>query len=298
MKCQICGKDAVISTFNGSFCREHFIENFENNVLSTIERYKLIEAGEKIAIANSGGKDSLSLLLILSKYFKKNHLVSITVNEGIAGYRDKTIEKARYYSEKFGVEFKVYSYEDLIGSTMDEVVKQIKAIPCSICGTLRRYLLNLAALNEGADKLATAHNLDDEVESIVMNMIQNNFESFLRLGPISGIIRDKGFVVKIKPLIFISEKETALYAMLNGLETVNERCPYADIGLRSLVSTEIKRLESNHPGAKKSIIENTIKFKENFSDLSVKPLKHCKICGAPSSEDICEVCKIKALIGK
>ena len=113
MECEICGSEAVISTNNGTLCADHFKQRFEEIALSTIKKYKLIEKGEKIAVANSGGKDSLSLLYILSKYFKKsNEIVSITIDEGIKGYRDKTIEIMKDYCNRYGVEYKVYSYKD------------------------------------------------------------------------------------------------------------------------------------------------------------------------------------------
>ena len=299
MRCQIGGEEAIISTSNGTFCREHFLVHFEKEALNTIKRFNLIEKGEKIAVANSGGKDSLSLLFFLSKYFKKsNEIISITIDEGIAGYRDKTIETMEKYTKMLGIKYKIYSYKDFSGMTLDEITKRTDSIPCSICGTFRRYLLNYAAMENKADKLATAHNMDDEAESIIMNLIQNNFDNLIRSGPISGVVKDEGFVTKIKPFIFLSEKETMLYSILNGILALHTPCPYAEFGIRNQVSKEIKVLEDALPGSKRKMIEKAIELKARFKDSEQKKINHCKICGAPASGEICGVCSIKMMLGQ
>lgn len=300
MKCQRCQKPAVISTSNGTFCADHFKENFERITVSTIKKYGLISPGETIAVANSGGKDSLSLLYVLSKrYSKTNKIVSITIDEGIKGYRDKTIEIMKKHTEAMNVEYRIFSYKDFAGKEMDEIIKVKKGIPCATCGVLRRYLLNLAAFEVHADKIATAHNLDDEAESAVMNLIQNDFDKLLRSGPVSGLGPKNGFVPRIKPFIFISEKETMLFSMLNGMDAVHSPCPYAGFGFRGVVSRKIKEMESFKAGSKRSIVEKAMKIKASRSALEPeKSAQKCRICGFPSAGDICDFCKIKAELGK
>ncbi len=296
MKCQVCGEKAVISTSNGTFCSKHFIENFEKIALNTIKEYNLISNDDIIAVANSGGKDSLSLLYFLSKYYDKNKIISITIDEGIPGYRDKTIENVKFYAEKWGIKYYIFSYKEYFGKQLSEIVKTIKVIPCEICGTFRRYLLNHAAKEIGATKLATAHNLDDEVESILMNFIQNNLEQLARLGPKSGLIYDEMFIPRIKPFIFIHEKETMLYALLNGINALHTPCPYTRFGIRHIISEKIKEIEDQYPGAKANVMRNFLNFKEKIK--VNKSIKHCKICGYPSSSDICEACMFKQMINE
>lgn len=294
MNCQICGEKAIISTSNGTFCREHFIKNFEKIVLDTIKEYKLIEQDDIVAVANSGGKDSLSLLYLLSKYFDKSKIISITIDEGIAGYRDKTIANVKFYAEKWGVKYYIFSYKEHFGKRLDEIVKLVKTIPCEICGAFRRYLLNYAAKQLGATKLATAHNLDDEVESIIMNLIQKNLSQLARLGPKSGLIEDEMFVPRVKPFIFIHEKETMLYALLNNINALHTPCPYASFGIRHIISAKIKELEDKYPGLKRNVMNAFLLIKPNITEK--KPLRHCKICGFPSSGEICEACAFNQII--
>ncbi len=294
MKCDLCDSVAVISTDNGTFCSEHFKQNFESITLKTIKAYKLIEPGETIAVANSGGKDSLSLLYILSKYFKKsNNILSITIDEGIKGYRDKTIEIMKDYCKRYGVDYKIYSYEDFTGKTMDSITKIRKGIPCSACGVLRRYLINYAAVDVKADKIATAHNLDDEAENVIMNLVQNDIGKMIRLGAYSGVLKDKDFIPRIKPFIFLSEKETMLFSILNGINAMHTPCPYAGFGFRGLISREIKEMETEFPGSKRNTVNAMLEIKKQYKiDKNIKMGK-CIRCGFPSAGEICEACRLK-----
>jgi uncharacterized protein (TIGR00269 family) len=302
MKCLSCGNDAAISGSNGTYCKEHFKRGFESRVLSSIKRFALIKNGETIAVANSGGKDSLSLLYIISKYFgDKNKIVSITIDEGIDGYRNKTIETMKHYCDNWGIAYKIYTYKDFAGATMDNITKIKPGIPCATCGVLRRYLLNFAALDNKADKIATAHNMDDEAENILMNLFQNDFEKMIRLGPVSGIIKRDGFVPRIKPFMFVSEKETMLFSILNGINALHTPCPYAGSGFRGLISRKVKELESKISGSKRQLIDTMMDLKNEYADycgFESKKIGNCRSCGAPSSEEICEACDVKMQINR
>ncbi len=293
MKCESCTSEAVISCWNGTFCRSHFISTFERTALGTIKKFNLIAPGERIGIANSGGKDSLSLLKIIADNFDKSKIVSITIDEGIEGYRDKTIAIMKKYCDLWGIKYKIYSYKDFAGADMDKIVKIKKGIPCGTCGIIRRYLLNLAAKENSLDKIATAHNLDDECESVLMNVFQNDLEKTVRLGPRSGIMDDDGFVPRIKPFLLLSEKETMMYAILNGINALHTPCPYAGLGFRGLVSRKVKEMEDIMPGSKRNVVDVLLKIKSTFKTEKVTNLMHCSSCGAPSSENMCSYCITK-----
>jgi uncharacterized protein (TIGR00269 family) len=294
MECQVCEKTAVISTSNGTFCSEHFKDNFERTTLDTIKKYNLIREGEVIGVANSGGKDSLSLLYIISKHFSKtNRIISITIDEGIKGYRDKTIETMKKYCSEWGVKYKIYSYKDFAGLGMDSIVKVQKGIPCAACGVLRRHLLNAGALESGVDKLCTAHNMDDEAESVLMNVFQNDFEKLVRSGPVSGISSNDGFIPRVKPFIFISEKETMLFSILNGIEALHTACPYSGFGFRGIMARRVKQLETKIPGSKKRLVKAAIRIRVLGSGSTAGRLVKCLMCGSPTPEDVCEACRIK-----
>src|SRR3989338_993944 len=114
-----CSNKPVIELIAGEkLCKNHFIEYFEGKVFKTIRQFDLIGRKEHLGVALSGGKDSLTLLHLLSKLSKQNpkiKLTAILINEGIKGYRDKTIIDGREFCEKSRIELKVYSYKEELG---------------------------------------------------------------------------------------------------------------------------------------------------------------------------------------
>ena len=120
----------------------------------------MFEMDDRIAVAVSGGKDSVSLLHILSRIevdFPKTTLKAVTVDEGIKGYRDEAIKTARKNCNQLGIEHLTVSFKELFGYTMDEIVQKTrtkKLTPCAYCGVLRRRALNVAARQVSANKIA------------------------------------------------------------------------------------------------------------------------------------------------
>jgi uncharacterized protein (TIGR00269 family) len=298
MRCSSCKEPAVINLphLGKDFCTQHLISSVEERVLATIKESNMVSEKDVIAVANSGGKDSFTALNILKKHFPNNKIFSIAIDEGIEGYREKTLELMKDFCNRLGVEYHVFSYKGAVGLKLDEIIKKKAAIPCSICGPLRRYLLNKAARELGATKLVTGHNLDDEAQSVLMNIFQNDTNKFLRLGPIAGVAEDKMFIPRIKPLRKISERETMVYALSCGVEPMHEPCTYANFAFRNTVRNKLNELEAKHPGTKLRILENFDKL-QAVSKQSSKRLSpsssYCNTCGEPSSSEMCNICKLK-----
>jgi uncharacterized protein (TIGR00269 family) len=254
--CDLCGEDAVfLDRVRGChLCAEHFTRDVEGRVRSTIWNYHLIRPGERIAVALSGGKDSTVLLNLLGKIIPRGGnitLAAITVDEGIAGYRDATMEVARLMAGRLGVEHRIVSFGEIAGATLDALVGAGGDHPCSICGVHRRKALQVAAEGLGVTAVATGHNLNDEAQTVVMNCLRGDFPGFTRspvMDPSVGGIR------RIKPLFRIPEKEVALYAILTGLFRELPECPYAGTAIRSEVRRLVDRLEYLSPGTLGKIV--------------------------------------------
>lgn len=286
VKCKVCSGKAVFE----DLCKEHFIEQFESRVLKTIKDFDLVKKGQKISVACSGGKDSVAVLHIMNKYF--GNATAIAIDEGIAGYRDKTLEDLRKICSDLKVPLKIYSFKDATGQTLDQIKTKVNTKPCTPCGIMRRYLLNKAA--KEFDVLVTGHNMDDECQSLVMNIAKGNVELSARLGPKSGIVEDDGFAPRVKPLYLCSEKETTAYAFLMGFNIKFSECPNSYVSYRAKVRDALNDLEARKHGTKKAIINN---FLENLPKLKARystsqKLLHCSSCGEPSSNGTCNACKL------
>jgi uncharacterized protein (TIGR00269 family) len=265
----------------------------EKRVRRELRTGRLIQRGDSVAIALSGGKDSLVLTYILGKLFERAKnitLSAITVDEGIAGYRENTIPLAKKICAEFGLEHVIVSFEESFGSTLDQMMRDANKKPCTYCGVLRKYLLNKTARDLGANKLATGHNLDDEAQTILMNFIHADISKLARLIPQKT---QKDMVMRIKPLRSIYEKEVVLYALVNNLKVDMEECPYSHEPIRAEIRDFLNEFEHKHPGRKYSILRSLDKLRNCLStEFPQISLNSCKLCGEPTSGEICQACNL------
>jgi len=277
-------------------CRRCFIESIEEKVRKTISKYKMFDRNDTIGVGLSGGKDSLTLLHVLNRienYFPNSRTIAFTIDEGIKGYRQEAIEISTEYCKKMGIEHVVSSFKDLYGYDLDSIVKarsEKKGIStCAFCGILRRRALNLLARDYGVDKLATAHNLDDETQTILLNMTQGDVERLLRTQPKLKGIHTK-FVQRVKPLCEIPEREIALYAYLKKIRFQEAVCPYRESSMRQEIREIIEKLEKEHPGIKYKIVRVVEKLRSKLKEDTVLEIQECTNCGEPASSNLCKVC--------
>ena len=290
-----CNSKPVISLPAGEkLCKSHFIEYFKGKVFRTIRQFELLDKEENLGVALSGGKDSLAVLSILNQLSKQNSNIkinAIAIDEGISGYRDKTLITAQDFCDKNGIKLHIFSYKNEFGLALDEMLKILKVKPCTICGIFRRYLLNKKSKELKLTKLATGHNLDDECQSIIMNQMRNDIAASARLGPKAGLVQDKKFVQRIKPLYLCTEKEATTYAFINGLLDNFNECPNAVHSYRAQVRDMLNNMEQKFPGTKYSIVNSFIQIlpllKEKFRGGMIKV---CSRCREPSSNDVCNAC--------
>jgi uncharacterized protein (TIGR00269 family) len=265
----------------------------------------MINFNDHLAVAVSGGKDSLSLLHILAKmrrFRPKTSLIAITVDEGIKGYRDEALEIAASNCKKLEIAHHVVSFKELYGFTLDEIMERARSkgetelTACSYCGVLRRKAINIGARQAQANKVATAHTLDDEVQTVLMNIFHGDIMRLAKEKPVTNEVHPL-LVQKIKPFCEIPEKESALYAYTKKIKFQDTPCPYASEALRNDIRGMINRMEAKHAGTKFTVfkamerlrpaLEETVK-KENF--------KSCIKCGEPSALDLCKTCEMLRLV--
>jgi len=287
-------------------CRKCFVESIEGKVKATIAKYKMFNFDDRIAVAVSGGKDSTSLLHILARIerrYAKASLVAVTVDEGIKGYRDEALKTASENCGKLEIEHHVTSFKELYGFTLDELVRRMKQksenklTPCAYCGVLRRKALNLAARRVNADKIATAHTLDDETQTILLNIFHGDILRIAREKPVTDEVHPK-LVQKVKPFCEVPEKESALYAYVKKMKFQSALCPYAETALRNDVRLMLNRMEEKHSGIKFTILKSVERVRPALEALAEKEgLSECNECGEPTTNSVCRTCQILRQIG-
>ena len=289
-----CSNSAIIhQRYSGlHLCDVHFVEDVERKVKREMRKRLMVEHGDTIAVALSGGKDSSALLLMLTRIFRDRPDLSfcaIGIDEGIHGFRAVTLTHAEQLANQLGVDFYCYSFTEEFGVTLDQIAARgFEQAPCTFCGVLRRKLIDRKAKELGATKVATAHNLDDEVQTIMINYLRGDLK---RLARLNG--RREEFVPRIKPVRDVPEREMALYALLAGIPIITASCPYAARSFRFSVKGILNELEKKHPGTKYAVMRGYQRLAEFLPHAEPEQrLLRCERCGDASATSICKACAI------
>ncbi|MDO8517145.1 MAG: TIGR00269 family protein [Nanoarchaeota archaeon] len=264
--------------------------NIEQQVKKTIEKYHLIEKNDKVAVALSGGKDSTSVLYILHKlgYNVEGLMIDLHLGEWSKIHR-KNMEK---FCSELNIKLTIVDLKQELGMGIcfiKSVLKQQKNLTgCTVCGIIKKWILNKWAKKLKADKIVTGHNLDDECQTVLMNFLKGNIYLGVNSTPATGI-PNKGFVQRIKPLFFIPENEVRSYAKKMNFPILYEKCPCA-IGTYRVETREWINFLTNKE--KLNIVDNFQKTIPKLRRTYKTEIKNCKECGEPSKSDLCNACKI------
>jgi uncharacterized protein (TIGR00269 family) len=299
MKCRRCKAPAEVAlpSHNTGFCRECFGIYFSRQLETAVRRHKMILPGERVLVALSGGKDSLTLMLELSR--QGHDVTGLHVDLGIPRSSAPARAKVEAFCAAHGLKLRVVELEKE-GLAIPDVKKYIHRPVCSACGKIKRHWFNRVALTEGFQVLATGHNLDDEVARLFANTLRWDAAYLSDQGPC--LEAEAGFARKIKPLFRLSEFETACYAFFNGIEIHSAPCPYS--GGASF--TGHKRLwadlEYQSPGSKFSFYDGFLKrgrpvFARQEREDGVV-LAPCERCGSPTSTGVCGVCRLALTVAE
>ncbi len=278
---------------------KEFIRKFEKDVKETIRKYDLLEKKDRILVAVSGGKDSMSVLYILRKL--GYDVSAATVDSGIPIYNKENIRNIRKMTEELEVKLFVFSFEEEAGSALPKMISKLrkKGIPftsCNVCGVFKRHILNRKARELGFTKIVTGHNLDDEAQSFLMNLFRGNLEMAARQSPVSGLVRDSRFVPRVKPLYMSREHDVERYAKLMDFPIGHRVCPLSDSSYRYSLKHLVWDYEKKeNKDASRNIIRHFLKIRPKLVGdhfVSGQSPKICEICGEPSKASVCNACKI------
>ncbi len=297
MKCKRCKKPAVVGlpSHHTAFCEECFYVYFTRQVETAIRRQKMFTFDERILVALSGGKDSLTLMLALHEL--GYDVAGLHIDLGIYESSVRARAKVESFCEQHGLTLQVLEME-AEGLPMPDVKEHINRPVCSVCGKVKRHYFNKIAREGNFDALATGHNLDDEVARLFANTLRWDSGYLSDQGP--TLPAAEGFVRKVKPLYRLSEFETANYAFLRGIEIHSDPCPFASGASFTSHKELIGELEHRSPGSKFQFYDGFLKRgREAFKMLEKEvgeELSPCEDCGSPTSVEICGVCRVKRAV--
>ena len=295
--CSSCGRRTPIyyRRYSGvRLCLTCFKEDFVKRVRRTISRYELLRYDDRILVAVSGGKDSLALLKVLyeiERDFPKSELLAALIDEGIDSYRLDGLRISREVANTLNIELHEFSFKDLYGFTLSEVVEsgiaeKLKLHPCTICGVLRRKALITAARRLGATVIATAHTLEDVAQTYLLNLLRG--EKNMR--PI-GLRREaENIIPRVAPLRLTPQREVALYAYLEGIPFQLRSCPYTHESMRDEIRNFLTLYDYRYPGSLYAFLSTFERILEKIPQPA--EVNRCEMCGEPTDRRICRACEI------
>lgn len=326
MICDKCAKRQAVYTrkYSGEqMCSECFSNAITRKAAKTISKHTMISNGDLVAVAVSGGKDSLALLKIMHAMASTHNFTirAITIDEGIPGYRSEALGIVEEFCGRLGVEHDVYSYSDLFGLTLEDALESRQntkvggvatTSSCSICGTLRRKAISHAAAEINADVVATGHNLDDTLQTFLINMLSGDIKKIGWMDPDAVPMPPSSSsppqqqqppaspVRRIKPFCEIYEEEIVFYAFTNDLPFQSEPCPHMNEGIRTEIREFINQLEQHHSGIKNSMHRSILRMSQIVRDVQAGQIQKnvCSRCGSMcTGNDECAACEVVQKLG-
>ena len=303
MRCRKCGEKAVINMRQHrlSLCAEHYLEWIPQQVQRHIEKYEMFSFDDKILVAVSGGKDSLALWNILNGlgYKTEGVYIDLGIDEGIDYSRNSrlTVES---FAENNQLPIHLINMQKKHGETIPEINQRThrgRRKPCSVCGLVKRHVLNQFSLDGSFDVIVTGHNLDDEAAILLANTLDWSLEFLSRGYPV--LPAKPGFTRKAKPFCRIYERESAAYTILRKINFINSECPFSIDSKQIYYKEILNQWEDDKPGTKLRFYLHYLKTldqgafprgQENDQELIDQ---QCPNCGQPTNTGgLCAFCQI------
>lgn len=225
------------------------MQKLMGKVRAAVEKYSMLEEGDRLAVGVSGGKDSLVLLQAmaeLSRYYPKRFTVAAITADPCFEGRETDFSKIQALCDKLQVEYIVKPTN--LGQVIFEERKEKN--PCSLCARMRRGILHNLCVEKGFNKLALGHHYDDAVQTFFMNLFYSG-----KIGcfsPKSYLSRKQ--ITMIRPLIYCEEREIRNAALRNELPVVKSECPVDGVTARKSAADWIAILEKDFPDLKAKVI--------------------------------------------
>lgn len=298
-KCRRCGRRARVEVprANAAFCNDCFLRYVNGQVARAIDEHTMFGKADRLLVCVSGGKDSLALWDILHQMGYDTTGYYISLGTG-AAYTEESKQRCLEFAQRLGLRLIVTDLAAEVGFTIEEIARGSRRVPCSACGMAKRHLTNMAAREHGFDVLVTGHNLDDEAATLLGNTLHWQTEYIGRQMPLLPGT-DDGFVRKAKPLYRVSERETAAYAIIRGIDYIVEECPLVAGNTQLRYKDALNELERKSPGTKQQFLFGFLDSAAPlFAQQQRPPMHPCNRCGSPTPGEVCAFCRLQSEVGR
>ena len=288
-KCTRCKERGAIRLphHHAIFCHDCFVLFCRKAVERAMKKSGL-PPGVPIMVAVSGGKDSLALWDLLDTLGYETKGLHVTL--GIGNFSQASIEAVDSFAAKRGLPWVHHSLKKTFGYTIEEVKQRTWRSICSVCGLLKRQMLNRLTVHEGFRALAVGHNLDDEAGRLLGNILRNRRQYFEKQYPFLPSIHP-GIPAKLKPLYRLDSFELRAYCRVRAISPVEGPCPLSRGATSHIVKEALELIEKKMPGTKRDFLFSYIGGR--LAPTAESDVRTCTRCGEPCYGEVCSVCNLR-----
>jgi len=298
-RCSICGAPAVarIPYARLTLCPHHFMEFIERKVERVLRRVGALRSGVRILAAVSGGKDSAAMLTALARVAKRHgvQVIGLHLVLGFGPYSERSRKAAGEACKANKVPCIMLDIDKTLGAPVHVIARRARRPVCSVCGLIKRYVINAAAVELGADYVAMGHNADDIIAYTLKVFLNQDLAAIVKFGPATESI-DGIAVARLRPLYEVTEKESLLYAIVSSTPFLHEECPFRpEVPIEERVKEFMNKVEEEHPGMKISYIRRLALNIDAYKKLAKAKgweIQRCKSCGLLSAGSECGFCRL------
>jgi uncharacterized protein (TIGR00269 family) len=278
---------------NTAFCQSCFLRYVTEQVKRALKDHDMLDSRDRVMVAVSGGKDSLALWDILLDL--GYDATGMYLGLGIGDYSDRSGRVVQAFAHERRASLIHIDLRQTQGYDIPTAGTKGSRSTCSVCGLSKRYVFNRVALEHGFDVVATGHNLDDEAATLLGNTLRWQTEYIARQYPV--LPAREGMLKKVKPLYRLSEKETAAFAFLRGIDYVVEECPLVAGNTQLKYKDAMNQLEAGSPGTKASFLFGYLdRAAQLFRTGESVDLAPCERCAQPTTGRFCAFCRARAQV--
>ncbi len=276
-----------------ALCKDCYPKWFLRMTERTIKEWRMIAPDDKVLVAVSGGKDSLGLWFALTELGYEADGLYLDLGISAGEYSSHSKQFAQQLAERIQRTLHIVSVSEEMGKPVPELAFASKRETCSACGAVKRYLFNRFALENGYTVIATGHNLDDEAATLMGNVLRWQLGYLARQAPV--LPAKNGLAKRIKPFIRFTEKQVALFTILNRIPYIEQECPFSEGAASLFYKDLLNKIEERSPGTKWAFYSQFVEqiqplLDEKFPEPELRP---CIRCGTPTTAEICSVCRMK-----